>query len=189
MSVTEFKIVIIGAVAVGKTALATRLQRSNFDEDYQPTIGAGYFSHRMIVDDREVELQIWDTAGMERYRSLGPIYYRDSVAAIIVYDQNDPTTADGVKTWYEAFRTTVTGNAVVVVAANKADLECKVPQEPMEGWAHDNGFDFFCTSAKTGIGVLELFTSVVSKLLELDGDSAAPRRKTDGSSGGVQSCC
>jgi small GTP-binding protein len=191
MVLYEFKIVIIGAVAVGKTAIAARLHQGIFDEEYQPTIGAGYISHRMTVEGNEVELQIWDTAGMERYRSLGPIYYRDAVAAIIVYAQNDPISAEAVNKWYEAFHGTVPGNAVIAIAANKVDLECTVPAEPIELWARENHFEFFRTSATTGLGVNELFTTVVTRLLDSQvvARSQAPLARADESPGGLTSCC
>jgi small GTP-binding protein len=159
-------VVVIGAVAVGKTAITNRLQYSQFEEDYQPTIGAGYVPYRTTFEGKEVELQIWDTAGMERYRSLGPIYYRDSVAAILVYDQTVQESADALPRWLEAFRGTVKGNAVIAVAANKSDLEVVVPVEPIEKWSQENQFDFFQTSAKTGTGVNELFTAVLTKLMK-----------------------
>jgi small GTP-binding protein len=152
---------------VGKTSITNRLQYSQFDDEYQPTVGAGYVAHRANHRGREVELQIWDTAGMERYRSLGPIYYRDALAAIIVYAQNDQPSADALSKWLDSFRATVKGNAYVAIVGNKDDLEEKtVPSEPIQQWATENGFDFFVTSAKTGKGVTELFEKVTEHLVQ-----------------------
>jgi small GTP-binding protein len=175
MAQLEVKVVIIGAVAVGKTSITNRLQFSQFDEEYQPTVGAGYTPWRTNRGSRSVELQIWDTAGMERYRSLGPIYYRDSVAAIIVYDQGDSSSADALPKWLEAFRGTVKGSAYIAIVGNKDDLETK-PVDPgrIRAWAAENGFDFFITSAKTGAGVSELFNTVVDRLIATTPVDVAP---------------
>ncbi|OHT07762.1 small GTP-binding protein [Tritrichomonas foetus] len=167
MPLLEFKVVIIGSVAVGKTALVNRIQYNQFEEEYQATIGAGYVPYRTSCEGKDVELQIWDTAGMERYKSLGPIYYRDAVGAIIVYDQTDQDSANAVKRWLEAFRATVKTPATIIIVGNKDDLENKiVPSEPMRQWAEENGFDFVLTSAKSGKNVSELFSNLVQKLVK-----------------------
>ncbi|EAY10607.1 small GTP-binding protein, putative [Trichomonas vaginalis G3] len=163
----EFKIVIIGSVAVGKTAITNRLQYQQFEEDYQPTIGAGYIPYRTSCDGKDVELQIWDTAGMERYKSLGPIYYRDAVAAIIVYDQTDQESADVIKKWLDAFRGTVKTHAFIAIAANKDDLPNKVVNNnEVKQWAEENDFSFFITSAKSGVGVNEMFQTLVREVMK-----------------------
>lgn len=167
MPVLEFKVVIIGSVAVGKTAITNRFQYNQFEEEYQATIGAGYTPYRTSYEGKDIELQIWDTAGMERYKSLGPIYYRDAVAAIIVYDQTDQESANAIKTWYEAFRSTVKAQSVITIVGNKDDLENKiVANEPIKSWAEENGFGFFLSSAKTGTNINEIFQDLVKRLVE-----------------------
>ena len=171
----EFKIVIIGSVAVGKTAITNRLQYSQFEEDYQPTIGAGYIPYRTTCDGKEVELQIWDTAGMERYKSLGPIYYRDAVAAILVYDQTDKESADALSKWLDGFRATVKSPAFICIAANKDDLENKVvDNEQIKSWSTDNGFEFFLTSAKSGLNINEMFTTLVREVMKINKVESKP---------------
>ena len=163
----EFKVVMIGSVAVGKTAIANRLQFKRFDEEYQPTVGAGYIPYRTTYDGKDIELQIWDTAGMERYKSLGSIYYRDAHAAIIVYDQTSMESADALEMWLDSFRATVKTPCYIAIAANKDDLPRKVvPVEKIRDWASSQGFEFFITSAKDGTGVNEMFNSLVKALIK-----------------------
>ena len=167
--VNEFKVVMIGAVAVGKTAIANRLQFQVFEEDYQPTVGAGYIPYKTKCGNEEVELQIWDTAGMEKYKSLGSIYYRDANAAVFVYDQTSQESANALESWLEIFRTAVKTKCVITVAANKDDLpDKKVENDKMKEWASEQGFSFYITSAKTGKGIEEMFQNIVSNLLTKD---------------------
>lgn len=167
MQPLEFKVVVIGSTSVGKTSLTNQLQFGEFDADYQPTIGAGYVAWHTTSDSRNIELQIWDTAGMERYRSLGPIYYRDAAAALIVYDQADQASADALPRWLAAFRSTVKSGADIAIVANKDDLSPKsVAAEPIRNWANENQLTFFTTSAKTGLGVRELFDALVTRLVQ-----------------------
>jgi small GTP-binding protein len=191
MSCCEFKVVIIGAVAVGKTAITSRLQYAQFDDDYQPTIGAGYIAHRTKCEGRDVELQIWDTAGMERYRSLGPIYYRDAAAAVIVYDVTEPESSEAISKWLEAFRGTVKDSAVIIIVGNKSDLPPVVESAPLRTWAQNNHFGFFITSAKTGDGVTEVFEYLVKQLMSTEKVQAVPVQSlpASGESPLGLSCC
>ena len=167
-STLEFKVVMIGSVAVGKTAIANRLQFKRFDEEYQPTVGAGYIPYRTTYDGKDIELQIWDTAGMERYKSLGSIYYRDAHAAIIVYDQTSMESADSLEKWLESFRSTVKTPCYIAIAGNKDDLPKKVvPVKQIQDWATSQGFDFFITSAKDGLGITDMFNSLVKSLIKM----------------------
>ena len=175
----EFKVVMIGAVAVGKTAIANRLQFQMFEVDYQPTIGAGYIPYRTTYEDKDIELQIWDTAGMERYKSLGAIYYRDANAVIIVYDQTSLESADALQGWLNNFRATVKGQCYIAIAANKDDLPNKiVPQEKIKTWCDENGFDFFITSAKSGVGVTEMFQALVKGVMQLSKVETTNKKKS-----------
>ena len=100
---------------------------------------------------------------MERYKSLGSIYYHDATAAIIVYDQTDQDSDDAVPGWLDSFRATVKTPVYIVIVGNKDDLEKKVvSNEKMEQWAKDNGFEFFLTSAKTGKDVKEMISCPIS---------------------------
>lgn len=164
----KFKVCLLGAVAVGKSAIANRLQFQVFEDDYQPTIGAGYIPFCTKIDGKEVELQIWDTAGMERYKSLGSIYYRDASAAIFVYDQTSLQSSDALQTWYSCFKATVKNDCYIAVAANKEDLPNKVvPNDKIKSWCQENGFEFFITSAKTGQGVTEMFNALAKGVMQI----------------------
>ncbi|OHT03561.1 small GTP-binding protein [Tritrichomonas foetus] len=169
MAPHEFKVVMIGAVAVGKSSIANRLQFQIFEEDYQPTIGAGYFPYKTSYKDEEVELQIWDTAGMERYKSLGSIYFRDAKGCIIVYDQASLESADAIQSWLKTFRATVKTPCYIIIAGNKDDLPNKiVPPEKIKSWCDENGFEFFLTSSKTGKNITEMFDALVKGVMQLN---------------------
>jgi small GTP-binding protein len=195
MPVLEFKVVIIGSAAVGKTSITQRLQFGQFDEEYQPTVGAGYVSYRTKHDDQDVELQIWDTAGTERYRSLAPIYYRDAVAAVVVCDQTDQSSADALEGWITNFKQNVKGPAYIAIAANKDDLEEKVVNpETVRQWAADSQFDFFVTSAKSGKGVTELFDTLIRHLVASSGPVSAAQKppmlgQAAARNGAIGACC
>uniref|UniRef100_A0A2K5PKZ8 RAB5B, member RAS oncogene family n=1 Tax=Cebus imitator TaxID=2715852 RepID=A0A2K5PKZ8_CEBIM len=84
--ICQFKLVLLGESAVGKSSLVLRFVKGQFHEYQESTIGAAFLTQSVCLDDTTVKFEIWDTAGQERYHSLAPMYYRGAQAAIVVYD-------------------------------------------------------------------------------------------------------
>ena len=84
--VFQFKLVLLGDSAVGKSSLVLRFVRGQFFEYQESTIGAAFLTQTVALNDTTVKFEIWDTAGQERYHSFAPMYYRGAAAAIVVYD-------------------------------------------------------------------------------------------------------
>jgi len=126
-----------------------------------------------------VNLAIWDTAGQEKFHALGPIYYRDSNGAILVYDITDRDSFDRVQNWVKELRKMLGEGIVLVIAGNKCDLERQrvVSLEEAEAYAKTVGAEHFSTSAKMSKGVSELFLQLTKLLLARasSGGSSAPK--------------
>ena len=73
---SQFKLVLLGESAVGKSSLVLRFVKGQFHEFQESTIGAAFLTQTLCLDDTTVKFEIWDTAGQERYHSLAPMYYR-----------------------------------------------------------------------------------------------------------------
>ena len=95
----QFKLVLLGESAVGKSSLVLRFVKGQFHEFQESTIGAAFLTQTVCLDDTTVKFEIWDTAGQERYHSLAPMYYRGAQAAIVVYDITNADTFARAKTW------------------------------------------------------------------------------------------
>ena len=163
-----FRVVTIGETAVGKTSLINRLINGKFSEGENPTIGGNFLMHYEEFNGQRVELQIWDTAGQEKYRSLSPIYCRDASAGILVFDLTNKETFLKLESWYRIFADAAGQGAILYIVANKSDMksEQQVSVEEAEKWASEKGCIFFVTSAKTGEGISELFKSIAEKLVQ-----------------------
>lgn len=119
----DAKVVILGAQGVGKTSLVHRYTSGQFTASSVPsTIGASFLTKKLVIDDVKCRLQIWDTAGQERFRSMAPMYYRGSHAAIIVYDVTCYESFADVQTWIEELRRNMGGDLVIHIVGSKADL-------------------------------------------------------------------
>ena len=164
--VLQFKLVLLGDSAVGKSSLVLRFVRGQFFEYQESTIGAAFLTQTVPVNDTTVKFEIWDTAGQERYHSLAPMYYRGAAAAIVVYDITNRDSFNRAKAWVKELQRQGNPNIVIALAGNKADLTPKRKVEPDEAqsYADENGIFFMETSAKTAANVNELFVAIARKL-------------------------
>ena len=122
------------------------------------------------INDRNVRIQIWDTAGEEAYRSITRSYYKSSTCAFIVYDITEKKTFYDVSTWLQDCRDMCYKNILIYLIGNKSDLEEKrqVTQEEAKQFAEENDLVFYETSALNGDNIEEIFvqsaTDLVNKL-------------------------
>ncbi|XP_013910062.1 PREDICTED: ras-related protein Rab-5B [Thamnophis sirtalis] len=123
--ICQFKLVLLGESAVGKSSLVLRFVKGQFHEYQESTIGAAFLTQSVCLDDTTVKFEIWDTAGQERYHSLAPMYYRGAQAAIVVYDITNQETFARAKTWVKELQRQASPNIVIALAGNKADLANK----------------------------------------------------------------
>lgn len=127
------------------------------------------FGARMVtINDRQIKLQIWDTAGQESFRSITRSYYRGAAGALLVYDITRRETFNHLARWLEEARQNANSNMVVMLIGNKADLEHRRAVSTKEGqqFALENGLVFLETSAKTALNVEHAFIRTAGKIYD-----------------------
>ncbi|KAJ3426707.1 ras and ef-hand domain-containing protein [Anaeramoeba flamelloides] len=155
------KIVLLGDAAVGKTSLLQRFVSDKFSPNSMSTIGATFVSYEIDLNDYFLELQIWDTAGQEKYHSLTPMYYRGAKGAIIVYDITNYESFERARNWVQEIKSTGNTTTTILLVGNKIDLGSRVvKQEEAEKFASNEKIYFIETSAKTSNGVQEAFITL-----------------------------
>jgi small GTP-binding protein len=161
----KFRVVTIGDSSVGKTSIINRFLRDTFELDEPNTIGVLYDSFVQECNGTPVEIQLWDTAGQEQYRALGPVYYRNAAAALVVFDISNRTSFENISDWIKSFRNVSADSATVIIVGNKCDrTDRAVSPEDAKLWARNNDAVYIETSAKTGQGVDVVFDHLVSTL-------------------------
>jgi len=162
----NFKLVLLGDAAVGKSSSVERFVKNEFFEFQQPTIGAAFLTQSVQLDDVIVKFEIWDTAGQERYRSLAPMYYRGAAAALVVYDITSVDSFTGAKTWIEELQRQGSADIIIGLAGNKCDLEERreVSADDARQYAQENRCIFYEMSAKSGENVQNMFQHIAMKL-------------------------
>eukprot|EP01119_Soliformovum_irregulare_P025675 TRINITY_DN9580_c0_g1_i1.p1 TRINITY_DN9580_c0_g1~~TRINITY_DN9580_c0_g1_i1.p1 ORF type:complete len:229 (-),score=56.15 TRINITY_DN9580_c0_g1_i1:26-712(-) len=160
------KLVILGDVCTGKTSILLRFVKNIFSAYHEATIGASFLTKQMVIKDTPIKLEIWDTAGSERYYSLAPMYYRGAVAAIIVYDVTSQESFLKAQKWVTELESVTDPRPVIALVANKVDLHLQrqVTMDEAQAYSDLGGHFFFECSAKTGTHIEEIFLAIGNEL-------------------------
>lgn len=167
-SVPLYKIVLAGDLGVGKTSIFRRYDIDKFSDYREPTFGLDKLSKNIEVDGKRLKIIVWDTAGMERTRSLTSNYYHNSEAVILVYAIDDMYSLTLLRNWILDVNKDA-GKALKFLVGNKIDLAeegSQVDEELARRFCENNGITkLYKVSAKTGKGVREMFDDIAKLLL------------------------
>ena len=154
-----FKYIIIGDSAVGKTNLLLKFTKNKFIDSHQLTLAVEFGAKDVKIKNKIYRIQIWDTAGSERFRSITRSYYNNSVCAIVVYDIANKKSFENISSWIEEVKDNSLKVITIILVGNKIDLikEREVSTEEGKELADKNNITFFETSAKTGKNVDDVF--------------------------------
>ena len=163
------KVTLLGNSGVGKTCIIYRFTNNDFKEGTMTTRGADYSQKSVTIKNQTINLDLWDTAGQENYRSLGRHFYKDSLIVILVYDITNRESFEDLKTiWYNDLKRYGEKYSVLAVVGNKSDLYENEVVNDKEGekFAEEKNAEFMLVSAKTGNNVNNLFNVLVNKYLD-----------------------
>ena len=180
----EFKIVLVGNAAAGKTSIINRLIKKSFNEYNPSTVGAMFLTHRVEIEGKGYKLQIWDTAGQERLRAIAPLYYRDAQGVILVYDVTNQQSFEGLDSWFHDLSEKGSERTCTVVVGNKIDLvdEQRVNNEEASLMAAKKMSTLILASAKDGRGIEEAVVTLVKRIVSQKFNEAPAGIDTKGAS-------
>ena len=164
-----YKILLLGDSSVGKTCFLMRYVDNTFQEIHMSTIGLDYKLKTVQLEDgKMVKIQIWDTAGQDRFRSITKNYYKGAHGIVLIYDVTNKKSFENVSNWINQIREEVSDKVTIVLVGNKIDEEEKrvVTTEQGKKMADDFKLMFFECSAKTGVNIDSTFNELVKKTLE-----------------------
>eukprot|EP00485_Elphidium_margaritaceum_P023891 CAMPEP_0202712836 /NCGR_PEP_ID=MMETSP1385-20130828/46410_1 /ASSEMBLY_ACC=CAM_ASM_000861 /TAXON_ID=933848 /ORGANISM="Elphidium margaritaceum" /LENGTH=214 /DNA_ID=CAMNT_0049372999 /DNA_START=66 /DNA_END=710 /DNA_ORIENTATION=+ len=154
-----FKFLLIGDSGVGKSSMMVRFADDEYDSSFITTIGVDFKIKEIELDDKTVKLQIWDSAGQERFRTITQSYYRGAHGIIIVYDVTDKESFDNIGQWIVEVKRFASDDVSVLIVGNKCDLDQKrtVSFQCAKEFADEHGLHYIETSAKNAYNVQAAF--------------------------------
>jgi small GTP-binding protein len=162
-----FKVILVGDAGVGKTSLTERFVDNRFHEDILSTIAVDFKTHIMEVDGKIAKIQIWDTAGAERFRSVARSFYRGANAVMFCYDVAEALSFTHLSTWLEELNRTMLPETPCIIVGCKCDLSSRraIPQQQAIDFAKQFNYGYIETSAKENTNVPEAFKYIVRKAI------------------------
>ena len=187
---TGHKIVLLGDSGVGKTCLISRFISGQFDINVASTNGASYASKKIEYPHlgKSLLLDIWDTAGQEKYKSLTKFFYKDAAMVILVYDITRKESYDNLKNfWYKEVQEYGEKNIVLGIAGNKSDRydEEAVSEKEARDFAKSINAIYALTSAQNNTGVNKLFEDIGNKFLDPNFQEKVQDAKVGGEEKGI----
>ena len=155
-TVYQFKIILVGDSAVGKTSLVNRFMGLEYQENMTCTINADFKLKSLSLDSSTgVDLTVWDTCGQEKYRSMTRQYFKDAQGVLLVFDVNNENSFSGLNEWLNEIKTNCNNsNVSIVLVGNKIDLNDRIiSKEEGNEFAEKNGLLYVETSSKDGINI------------------------------------
>ena len=165
----SIKITLIGDSGVGKTCIIGRFTSNQFDLDSLSTEGVSYSKKEYKFEDKILQLDLWDTAGQEKYRSLGKHFYKDSFIVILVYNVTLRESFENLKNiWLDDITNFGEEFKVLAIAGNKCDLyeQEAVSEDEARAFAKEHDAIYMNVSAKEGTNIKELFNACIKKYFE-----------------------
>ena len=169
---TLLKICIIGDSSVGKTNVLFKFIEGQFSPLHVATIGFDYKSKIITLptSKKKVKLQIWDTAGQEKYMSMNKSLFQRVQGIILMYDITNRETFERLQIWLNLIKQ-MTNEIPIILVGNKLDLEDSeehgriVEYNEGDDFANENEIDFFEVSAVSGANIDNVFISIAEKVL------------------------
>ena len=210
------KLLLIGESSVGKSCLLLRFSEDKFTDDFLPTIGIDFKVRHTTINDRKVKLQVWDTAGQEKFRTITKAYYRGAQGILLVFDVTNIDSFEKVENWMTSIQENTTDPVTIYLVGNKCDVPFpekrdegeeeaeeekkerpvrRITQEQAQELAREKNVEYFETSARDGTNVESTFLRLAGAVLE---KMPAQERKEQGvtlakmrkdTKDGRKSCC
>ena len=180
--IPEIKMILLGESGVGKTSIIKRYLEDQFDKNETSTLSMSYVGKTVNIDNKEVRLNIWDTIGQEKYRSISKLFLNETKIVILVYSIDNGDSFKELNYWYDLYKELLGEETILGVAGNKMDLYLnqEVEEEKAKEFAESRGAIFSLVSAKDNKESIDNYiTKLVKAYLNKDNPKKEDNNKNE----------
>ena len=162
------KILIVGDSGVGKTNFILRFLNNEFNQNYMSTAGIDLKSGSIEIKNKKIRIQIWDTAGQEKYKAITKNLFLKVMGALIVYDITNENSFYNLQSWVSMVKEECGKHMQIVIVGNKSDLDSKraISKEEVLNYVKEQKVEYIETSSKTGENIIKAITLLSEQILE-----------------------
>ena len=161
----EIKMILLGESGVGKTSIIKRYLDEEFDLNESSSLSMTYVGKDLEINNQKIRLNIWDTIGQEKYRSLSKLFLNETKIVILVYAINAKQSFIELEYWYKLYKEILGPDTILGIAGNKMDLYLnqEVSDEEAKEYADNHGAIFATLSAKENKDSIDRFINNLVK--------------------------
>ena len=173
-SIEEIKVILVGESGTGKTSLINTSIGIPFKENMVTSASNSFAPKEFQIDGKKYILNLWDTIGQEKFRSLTKIFIKDSKIVIFVYDITNEKSFKELNYWITTIKDILKDEAILGMAGNKYDLfkDEKVKEEVAKKFAQEQNIFFQFTSAKNKKTFEKLLEDLLKQYIEKNGGNS-----------------
>ena len=180
--VDEIKTILVGMTGAGKTNIINAMTNQPFKAESASTLTSSFVDKYIEINKKKYRVELWDTAGQEKYRSLTKIFFKDSKIVIIVYDITTKESFQEVDYWTKTVKEILGDSPIYGLVGNKKDLYTKeqVDEETGRNKAKEINAIFKLTSAKNERGAInEYIKELLENYLKKHGEVVKKEKSID----------
>ena len=162
------KLLVVGDSSVGKTNFVMRLINNEFSKNYMTTSGIDLKTTDIEIKNKKIHIQLWDTAGQEKYKAITQNLFLKVMGALIIYDITNEASYNNLKSWVKLIKEECGKHMQLIILGNKSDLDAqrKISKDEAINYAKEQKIDYIETSSKTGENVKKAVTMICENILE-----------------------
>ena len=163
----SIKLLVLGDISVGKSSFIYRYIEDKFHVDSMTTTGLDLKTKDLIVNNKKIRIQLWDTAGQEKYKSITQNLILRVQGIIILFDITNKESFNNLSLWIKIIKDQCGHNLPILIAGNKKDLEANrlVKKEEINKFTNNEKIDYIETSCKTGENIKETIYIICKKII------------------------
>ena len=188
------KLLIVGDSSVGKTNFIYRFIENRFNENYMTTTGIDLKTMNIEIKNKKIRVQLWDTAGQEKYRAITTNLFLKVQGTLVVYDITNQDSFVNLKSWVKSIKDECGRQMQILLIGNKSDLDEKreISKDEALAYAKEEKVDYLETSSKTGENIQKAIQILCEKVLDntdFDADHSFTLEQSSFSKEKKRKCC